>query len=78
MALPMNYTTELDLFMDRVKSLMRQVDRKKLWMGVATYNQTGRDAALKILQMRTLGLSDYVLFSYDSAQAYPELVTLLK
>jgi uncharacterized lipoprotein YddW (UPF0748 family) len=76
--LPMNYTPDDQLFIDRTRTMLQDVPRQMLWMGVATYNQTGSSAAAKILQMRTLGLSDYVLFSYSSSRAYPQLLQMLR
>ena len=68
-ALPMNYSTSAADFRDRIGQIIRvlpQGYRKKVIMGVANYNQSPEDTAVKIRIAREYGFNSVCVFSYDS------------
>lgn len=69
-AIPMNYTPDRQLFLQRIEAIVGAVDASKVVMGVATYNQPPGQAIEKIrlvdqLRQQNIPLKGVVLFSYD-------------
>ncbi|MBA7699450.1 hypothetical protein ES703_108147 [subsurface metagenome] len=68
-ALPMNYTPELDEYMQNVTIVSDSLSerfRSRVIMGVATYNQDALATAEKIRVARLYGFEAVCVFSYDS------------
>lgn len=69
-AVPMNYTPDRRLFLQRIEAIVGAVDASRVLMGVATYNQPPAQALEKVrlvdeLTRRNIPLKGVVLFSYD-------------
>ncbi len=65
-AIPMNYTPDRKLFINRIRGMIPAIDLDKIWMGVGLYNQSPNAAVQKVLIAKELSLRGFVLFSFDT------------
>jgi len=66
-AIPMNYAKEARDFENNLYLIEQEnLDTKRIYMGIATYNQTSVQSADKILRAKRSGYPDIVVFSYET------------
>tara|TARA_B110000444_G_C18822596_1_gene588537 strand:+ start:921 stop:1949 length:1029 start_codon:yes stop_codon:yes gene_type:complete len=68
-AIPMNYSKENNIFISNIniiKDNIPQVYLENIIMGIATYNQSAKEAGQKVIISRNLNFTNLSIFSYNS------------
>jgi uncharacterized lipoprotein YddW (UPF0748 family) len=75
---PMNYATADRDFIHSMTMIKNTgLDREKIYMGIATYNQNSRISSAKIGHAREAGFGNMVIFSYDTYEKDPRYFDLI-
>jgi uncharacterized lipoprotein YddW (UPF0748 family) len=77
-AVPMNYTTDNAEFRKINSEIAEMVSPDRVWMGIATYNQTSQAVREKCEICLDSGFRNLVFFSYDQFAADPSYLQRLK
>lgn len=75
---PMNYSKSSDEFENILKKIKRVVQKNKIWMGIAVYNQSRYDALTKTILSLYNGYDNIVYFSYRTFAENPKYYSVLR
>ena len=77
----MNYSPDLKIFSDNINIIFKNLPlkyRKKIVMGLATYNQTSDQVVSKIKYARIASMNDFAFFSYNVMSHNPRYFRPIK
>ena len=77
----MNYSPDLKIFSDNISIIFKNLPlkyRKKIVMGLATYNQTSDQVVSKIKYSRIASINDFAFFSYNVMSHNPRYFRPIK
>ncbi len=78
-AVPMNYAkNDADFRRNLYLIQAENLELSRIYMGVATYNQSVQQAIAKVRQSRQAGFSNIVFFTYETFLEKPRYLTLLR
>ena len=80
-AMIMNYSPDLKVFSNNINILFRNLPlkyRKKIVMGLATYNQTSDEVVNKIKYSKIASINDFAFFSYNVMSHNPRYFRSIK
>ena len=77
-AVPMNYTPEMSTYQDNSRTIMDNVSKESVVMGVGAYNQTKYSVSQKVQYAIENRFKGVCIFSYDSLIEDPSYMSVLK
>ena len=77
-AVPMNYTSNAELFESNLTKIDPLITKEKIWMGIGAYNQGRYEALTKIMVSYSNGYDHLVLFSYKTLASQPNYFPTLR
>lgn len=77
LAVPMNYSPSLEDFAENVSASLKEIPADRLCVGIAIYNQSKYRVLSKIYKLRSLGVYNFSLFSYEGLRNNPDLLMFL-
>ncbi len=69
--IPMAYSKDTEVVVQQVEQAMRAVGRKRLYVGIGTYNKPISETLRQIQSVEALGVEGICLFSYNSLEKEP-------
>jgi uncharacterized lipoprotein YddW (UPF0748 family) len=74
----MSYSTSKKTVLDQARKASKLVRNGRLYIGIATYNQSLEKALQLVRELRSLGIEGFSFFSYNSLLEHPESFLSIK